>query len=85
MAQANYGVEYWISMIKDHVDLDGIEGQEVNNFYSGLDDAKRQLFNQFMRQKDITTITGIRLRKGSGTNKYLQIDVGVFKSCLSLL
>ena len=30
MAEANDGVEYWISMIKDHVDFNGIEDQEVH-------------------------------------------------------
>ena len=82
MAQANDGVEYWISIIKDHVDFDGIGNQEVHNFYSGLDNAEQTSFNKLMRKKDITTMTGIRLQKGSGTDKYLQIDRDVFKFCL---
>jgi len=41
MAEVNDGIKSWISMIKDHVDLDGIDGQEVHNFYSELDDGKK--------------------------------------------
>jgi len=82
MAEANDAIKYWISMIKHHVDFDGIEGQEVHNFYSTLDDAEQASFNKFMRKKVITTITGITLQKGSGTDKYLKIDRDVFKSCL---
>ena len=86
MAEANDGVEYWISMIKDHVDFDGSEGQEVHDFYSGLDDAKQQSFNQFMRKEKNRIITGIEVQKasGGGTNKYLKIDMNVFKSCLKI-
>jgi len=85
MAEANDGVEYWISMIKDHVDFNGSEGQEVHDFYSGLDDAKQQSFSQFMRKEKNRIITGIEVQKasGGGTNKYLKIDMNVFKSCLN--
>jgi hypothetical protein len=84
MAEANDGVEYWISMIKDHVDFDGIGGQEVHNFYSGLDNNGKESFIKFMRKQQNRTITGIEVQKasGGGTNKYLKIDMNVFKSCL---
>ena len=84
MAEANDGVEYWISMIKDHVDFNGIGGQEVHNFYSGLDNNGKESFTKFMRKQQNRTITGIEVQKASrgGTNKYLKIDMNVFKSCL---
>jgi hypothetical protein len=37
MAEANDEVQRWISMIKDHVKLEGIDHQEVHDFYSNLD------------------------------------------------
>ena len=84
MAEANDGVEYWISMIKDHVDFNGSEGQEVHDFYSGLDNNGKESFTKFMRKQQNRTITGIEVQKASrgGTNKYLKIDMNVFKSCL---
>ena len=45
MAEANDEVKSWISMIKDHVNLDGIDGQEVHDFYMTLDDAKTKSLN----------------------------------------
>ena len=84
MAEANDGVEYWISMIKDHVDFNGIGGQEVHDFYSELDNNGKESFTKFMRKQQNRTITGIEVQKASrgGTNKYLKIDMNVFKSCL---
>jgi hypothetical protein len=51
MAEANDAIKYWISMIKDHVDLNGIDGQEVHNFYNGLDDDKRELFKIYEKKR----------------------------------
>ena len=48
-------------MIKDHVSLDGIDGQEVHHFYTGLD-AKKESFNKFMRKAQNRTITGNEIR-----------------------
>ena len=56
MAEANDGIKYWISVIKDHVKLEGIEGQEVHDFYNTLNDAEQKSFNKLMRKKDTTTI-----------------------------
>ena len=86
MAEANDGIKYWISMIKDHVDFDGIGSQEVHNFYSGLDNNGKESFTKFMRKQQNRTITGIEVQKadGGGTNKYLKIDMNVFKSCLKI-
>jgi len=42
MAEVNDGIKSWISVIKDHVNLDGIDGQEVHDFYSKLDDGKKE-------------------------------------------
>ena len=85
MAEANDGIKSWISMIKDHVDFNGSEGQEVHDFYSGLDNNGKESFTKFMRKQQNRTITGIEVQKasGGGTNKYLKIDMNVFKSCLN--
>ena len=83
MAEANDEVKSWISMIQNHVNLDGIDGQEVHDFYSALDDAETKSFNSFIRKERNRTITGIEIQKTSkGKEKYLKIDMNVFKSCL---
>ena len=63
MAEANDEVKSWISMIQNHVNLDGIDGQEVHDFYIGFDDAKKESFNKFMRKAQNRTITGIEIKK----------------------
>ena len=84
MTEANDEVKSWISKIKNHVNLDGIDGQEVHDFYSELDDAETKSFNSFFRKERNRTITGIQIQRASkGKEKYLKIDMKIFKTCLS--
>ena len=87
MAQATDQIKVYALLIKNHVNLNGNQSQEVIDFYNKLnlkDDNTIKEFDKFIRNNDNQTKLGCEVVKASkGKGKYLRVNMQVFKIFLS--